>query len=167
MKDDGLIWCFKQKRGIRITEPNQNLTKAYLKKATSALNTMTAALQINEADWTATTAYYARYFALYALLMKIGVKSEIHDCTINVAQLLANHRILSQNLVNDITEAKQTRIDTQYYVATHLNQKQIRKNTEAARKFVLQTEQAIEDITPEQINTIRTSLKKARETARK
>jgi uncharacterized protein (UPF0332 family) len=167
LKDDGLTWCFKQKRGIRITEPNTNLTKAYLKKAKSALNTMTATLQINEADWTATTAYYARYFALYALLMKIGVKTEIHDCTINVAQLLANHRILSQNLVNDITEAKQTRIDTQYYVATQLNQKEIRKNTEAARKFVLQTEQAIEDITPEQINTIRTSLKKARETARK
>lgn len=95
---------------------------------------MTAALQINEADWTATTAYYARYFALYALLMKIGAKSEIHDCTINIAQLLANHGILSQNLVNDIAEAKQTRIDTQYYVATQLNQKETRKNAETARK---------------------------------
>lgn len=111
MKDDLLVWCFKQKRGIRIIEPNSNLTKAYLKKAKSALNTMTAALQINEADWTATTAYYARYFALYALLMKMGVKSEIHDCTINLAQLLANHGILRQSLVNDIAEAKQERID--------------------------------------------------------
>lgn len=167
MKDDGLNWCFKQKRGIHIIEPNPNLTKAYLKKATSALNTMTAALQINEADWTATTAYYARYFALYALLMKMGVKSEIHDCTINVAQLLANHIILSQNLVNDIAEAKQTRIDTQYYVATQLNQKEIRKNAETARKFVLEIEQTIENTTTKQINTIRTLLKKAREAARK
>jgi uncharacterized protein (UPF0332 family) len=167
LKDDGLIWCFKQKRGIRIIEPNPNLTKAYLKKATSALNTMTAALQINEADWTATTAYYARYFALYALLMKMGVKSEIHDCTINVAQLLANHRILSQNLVNDIAEAKQTRIDTQYYVATQLNQKEIRKNAETARKFVLEIEQTIENTTTKQINTIRTLLKEARKAARK
>jgi len=166
LKDDNLIWCFKQKRGIRITEPNPNLTKAYLKKATSALNTMTAALQINEADWTATTAYYARYFALYALLMKIGVKSEIHDCTINMAQLLANHEILRQNLVNDLTEAKQTRIDTQYYVATELNQKEIIKNAEKARKFVLEIEQTIESITPKQINTIRTQLKKTREAAK-
>jgi hypothetical protein len=99
--------------------------------------------------------------------MKIGAKSEIHDCTINVAQLLANNRILSQTLVDDIAEAKQTRIDTQYYVTTQSNQKQIGQNAEAARKFVLEIEQAIEDITPEQINTIRTSLKKARETARK
>jgi uncharacterized protein (UPF0332 family) len=167
LKDNNLIWCFKQKRGIRITEPNTNLTKAYLKKATSALNTMTAALQINEADWTATTAYYARYFALYALLMKIGVKSEIHDCTINMAQLLANHEILRQNLVNDLTEAKQTRIDTQYYVATELNQKEIIKNAEKARKFVLEIEQTIESITPKQINTIRALLKEAREAAKK
>jgi uncharacterized protein (UPF0332 family) len=167
LKDNGLIWCLKQKRGIRITEPNLNLTKAYLKKATSALNTMTATLQINEADWTATTAYYARYFALYALLMKIGIKSEIHDCTINVAQLLANHGILRQSLVDDIAEAKQKRIDTQYYVATQLNQKEIRKNAETARKFVLEIEQTIENITPKQISAVRTLLKEAREAARK
>ena len=167
MKDDGLTWCFKQKRGIRITEPNQNLTKAYLKKAASALNTMTATMQINEIEWTATAAYYARYFALYALLMRIGVKSEIHDCTINLAQLLANNKSLSQKLVDEIAEAKQTRIDTQYYIATQLNQKQIRQNAETARKFVLEIEQTIENITTEQINTIRTRLKEAREAARK
>jgi uncharacterized protein (UPF0332 family) len=128
---------------------------------------MTAALQINEADWIATTAYYARYFALYALLKKIGVKSEIHDCTINVAQLLVNHGILCQGLVTDIAEAKQTRIDTQYYVATELNQKQIKQNAENARKFVLEIEQTIENITTKQINTIRTLLKEARGTAKK
>ena len=74
MSDDNLVWCLKQKRGIRIIEPNPNLTKAYLKKSVSALNTMTAALKIEESDWIATTAYYARYFALYALLMKMGIK---------------------------------------------------------------------------------------------
>jgi len=165
LKDENLIWCFKQKRGIRVTEPNLNLTKAYLKKATSALNTMTATIQINETEWTATAAYYARYFALYALLMKFGVKSEIHDCTINIAQLLANHNILSQKLVDEIEEAKQTRIDAQYYVANETTKTQTRKNAEAARKFVLEIEQTIENITPEQISTIRTELKKTLDTA--
>jgi uncharacterized protein (UPF0332 family) len=69
---------------------------------------MTAALQIKETDWTATTAYYARYFALYALFMKIGVKSEIHDCTINVAKLLSKNGILNPRLIDDVTKAKQT-----------------------------------------------------------
>jgi len=35
---------------------------------------MNATLQIKETDWIATTAYYARCFALYALLMKIGIE---------------------------------------------------------------------------------------------
>jgi uncharacterized protein (UPF0332 family) len=125
---------------------------------------MTAALQISEADWTATTAYYARYFALYALLMKMGVKSEIHDCTINVAQLLANNGILRQSLVDDISEAKQARIDAQYYVATELNPKEIKKNAETARKFVLEIEQTIENVTSKQISTIRTYLKEKQKT---
>jgi len=68
LSDDNLSWCLKQKRGIRIIEPNPNLTKAYMKKAISALNTLTAALKINETDWILTTAYYARYFALYPCL---------------------------------------------------------------------------------------------------
>ena len=107
MSDENLVWCIKQKRGIRIIEPNPNLAKAYLQKAISALNTMTAAAKINETDWILTTAYYARYFALYALLTKIGVKSEIHDCTINIAKLLVNNGILNNALVQDLTKAKQ------------------------------------------------------------
>jgi uncharacterized protein (UPF0332 family) len=95
LRDEKIVWCLKQKRGIRIIEPNSNLAKAYLRKALSALNTMTAAVNIDETDWILTTAYYARYFALYTLLTKIGVKSEIHDCSINLAEFLAENGILS------------------------------------------------------------------------
>ena len=70
MENRSIIWCLKQKRGIRIIDPNENLVKEYVRKATGSLNTMNAALQINETEWIMTTAYYARYFALYALLMK-------------------------------------------------------------------------------------------------
>lgn len=31
-------WCWKQKRGIKLEEPNDNLCKAYIEKAKSALN---------------------------------------------------------------------------------------------------------------------------------
>jgi uncharacterized protein (UPF0332 family) len=163
LTDDNLVWCLKQKRGIRIIEPNPNLTKAYLKKAISALNTMTAAARINETDWILTTAYYARYFALYALLMKIGIKSKIHDCTINLAKLLANNHILNQTSIEDLAKAKQTRIGTQYYVETQLNPRTIQRNIEASRKFVLETEKAIDNITTEQVNAIRTQLQKLKQ----
>jgi len=81
---------------------------------------MNAALQINEVEWTVTTAYYARYFSLYALLMKLGIKSEIHDCSIAVAKLLARNKILTETLVNDISEAKEARVGVQYYVTGEL-----------------------------------------------
>jgi uncharacterized protein (UPF0332 family) len=73
VKDRTIVWCLKQKRGIRIIQPNENLTKAYLKKAISALNTMNTASEIGETDRITTTAYYARCFALYALLMQTRI----------------------------------------------------------------------------------------------
>lgn len=162
MEDRSIIWCLKQKRGIRIIDPNENLVKEYLRKATGSLNTMNAALQINETEWIMTTAYYARYFALYALLMKSGVKSEIHDCSIAVARLLAREGILTENLVNDISQAKEMRVDIQYYVTKELEQGKVRRNVESARKFVLEIEKAIEKITTEQIKSIRNTLNQFR-----
>jgi len=128
---------------------------------------MTATLQINETEWITTTAYYARYFALYALLTRVGVKSEIHDCSISLARLLAKNGIIKANLVNDIAKSKQTRIDIQYYVEKQLSQREIKRNVEGARKFVLGIEKAIENITTEQIEEARTQLKKSRSTIAK
>lgn len=136
--------------------------KEYVRKAVGSLNTMNAALQINEAEWTVTTAYYARYFSLYALLMKLGIKSEIHDCSIAVAKLLARNKILTEKLVNDISEAKEARVDVQYYVTGELEQEEIRRNVESARKFVLEIQKVIENITQEQIELIRSKIKSIR-----
>ena len=143
-----------------MVQPNENLTKAYLKKAISALNTMNATVQIKETDWITTTAYYARYFALYALLTKIGIKSEIHDCSIAIARLLAENGILGEDLVNDISNSKQVRIDTQYYVGIELNQASIKRNVENAQKFVLEIEKVIENITPDQTENLRKHIRK-------
>jgi len=162
LEDRSIIWCLKQKRGIKIIDPNENLVKEYLRKATGSLNTMNAALRINETEWIMTTAYYARYFALYALLMKLGVKSEIHDCSIAVARLLAREGILTENLVNDISQAKEMRVDVQYYVTRELEQGKVRRNVESARKFVLEIEKAIENTTTEQIESIRNTLNQFR-----
>jgi len=162
LENNSLIWCLKQRKGIRIIEPNSNLAKEYIRKAVSALNTMNAALQIKEIDWILTTAYYARYFALYALLMKLGIKSEIHECSIALARLLAENKILNSNIVTDIAQAKQTRIDAQYYVGKELKQEEIRKNVESARKFVLEIQKSMEEITTEQTSNIRRKLKNMR-----
>ncbi len=71
-----ILWCLEQNRGIKIEEPNNNLSKVYIKKAKSSLNMLDSAIEKEEVEWISTTAYYARYFSFYALLQKIGIKSK-------------------------------------------------------------------------------------------
>jgi len=124
---------------------------------------MNAALEIKENDWITTTAYYARYFALYALLMKIGIKSEIHDCSIAIAGLLTKNGILRESLASDLLNSKQARIDIQYYVERELDQTSIRKDVENARNFVLELEKVIENLTTDRIEKVRAQMKAHKE----
>ena len=71
-------WCIKKREGLQLITPNVNLSNAYLKKAEEALES----IKLNTIkDWKISTSYYTLYFSVYALLMKIGVKCEIHSCT--------------------------------------------------------------------------------------
>jgi len=68
---------------LRLIEPNSNLAKAYIKKSEEALESM----RVNIVkDWRISTAYYTLYFSLYSVLTKIGIKCEIHSCTIEFAK---------------------------------------------------------------------------------
>jgi len=83
-----LNWCLKQSKGIRLVKPSDNLVKAYLEKSRNALKSMEINAQANIVEWAVSASYYAKYFAVYALLSKIGVKCEIHDCTITLFEYL-------------------------------------------------------------------------------
>jgi hypothetical protein len=74
--------CKRQNKGVRIVTPSDNLTKAYLEKSRNVLKSMEVNANAGISEWAISAAYYARYFAVYALLSKIGAKCEIHDCTI-------------------------------------------------------------------------------------
>lgn len=154
-----VLWCLKQKGGIKLDEPNDNLCKAYLKKAKSALNMLNAALDRNEADWIATTAYYSRYFSLYALLQKCGIKSEIHDCTISLMRFLyVDENIIEEQFYAELKLAKELRVDVQYYVTEELDKQKLKTDASTAGAFVLRMEQIVENVTEAQIQKIRKKL---------
>ena len=156
-------WCWKQKRGIKLEEPNNNLCNAYVKKAKSALNMLDSAIEKEEIDWIATTAYYSRYFVLYALLQKCGIKSEIHDCTISLMHFLfVEENIISEELYAELLLAKDLRVDTQYYVTEQIDKEKLKTDSVTARNFVLKMEEIIENTTETQINKIRLKLTNAR-----
>ncbi len=156
-------WCWKQKRGIKMEEPNNNLCNAYIKKAKSALNMLDSAIEKDEIDWITTTAYYSRYFALYALLQKCGVKSEIHDCTISLMHFIfVDEKIIKEELYRELLLAKDLRVDTQYYVTEQIDKEKLKTDSATARNFVLKMEEVIENLTNDKIKTIRQKLTNAR-----
>ncbi|MBU0471753.1 MAG: HEPN domain-containing protein [Nanoarchaeota archaeon] len=155
-------WCLKQKRGIKLEQPNDNLCGVYIKKAESSLNMLESAAEKDELDWISTTAYYARYFAFYALLQKCGIKSEIHDCTISLMHFLfVDENIIEENLYTELLLAKDLRVDTQYYVTEEIDIDKLKKDSNTANSFVLEMEEVIENLTQKQIDTVRNKLSNA------
>ncbi len=109
---DQIKWCIKQKKGIELVEPSDNLRKAYLIKAEEALETLRTS---KNRDWQLTTAYYTIYHGIYSLLMKIGVKCEIHSCTIEFVKRFLKEYFSTEDF-ELIDKAFSARIDSQYYV---------------------------------------------------
>lgn len=153
-KESHIAWCCKQKKGIKLEEPSENLCNVYLNKAKSSLNMLTAATEKDEKDWIATTAYYARYFAFYAILQKYGIKSEIHDCTISLMKLFVEENLIEEHYYTELLLAKDLRVDTQYYVGREIDLNKLKKDSETARSFLLRMEKVIAEIEKEQINKI-------------
>ena len=109
-----LKWCCKQKDGIKIIDSNDNLAQGYIKMADSSLGTMNREKQYN-LMFAISACYYSMYYSLYAVCMKIGIKCEIHSCTIEfMKQVLKNFYSLDD--VRIIKKAFDARNIAQYYV---------------------------------------------------
>jgi hypothetical protein len=106
---DQIEWCNKQKSGITVVEPNQNMAEDYFIKADNSLS-MANTAKTN--DWKAIGLYYACYDSLYALLQKAGVKCEIHECSI----VLMGFFGFFESEINFVKELKGNRKNAQYYV---------------------------------------------------
>jgi len=106
---DQLEWCRKQKSGIVIIEPNENVAEDYFVKADNSIS-MAIAAKTN--DWKAIGLYYACYDALYALLQKAGIKCEIHECSIALMSFFR----FSEPEINFIKDLKDNRKNAQYYI---------------------------------------------------
>lgn len=109
-------WCLMQAKGMEAVEPNENLRVAYLLKSEDALKTLQ---KIDSKDWRLTTAYYCIYLALYSICMKIGIKSEIHTCTIAFAKEYLR-KYLTDSDIELLEVAFSARIDAQYYTNKHI-----------------------------------------------
>ncbi|MGI0046881.1 MAG: HEPN domain-containing protein [Nitrosotalea sp.] len=153
-----LKWCAKQKKGIRLGSESENLQKAYLKKSRTALKSMEVNAKAGLDEWTISASYYAKYFAIYALLSRIGIKCEIHDCTISLFSYLFAGDI-SEEIMVELRQAKEDRVDAQYYSAeVRIDSPGIIAKT---KEFVIRIEGIIDGLNSQKIADIRKRLEMA------
>jgi uncharacterized protein (UPF0332 family) len=147
-------WCKKQKSGITLVEQNPNLAQAYILKAEDALKTLHA---ITSKDWKISTAYYSMYFSLYSILTKIGVKCEIHSCTIEFAKVFLKDYFSKEEL--DLIEKSQSaRVDAQYFVDKTVPDEFSELMIKKAPDFLIKCKAIKEKLTEKKIADIRNKI---------
>lgn len=137
-----LNWCIKQKDGIKLIERNELIGRKYIEEAEEDYKN----IKHNSLKWKNIISYYACYNVFYGLLQKIGIKSEIHDCTIELMQLFKE----LNKYMNFIKELKTSRINVQYYLKSP---KKI--NEQEVDSFILDCKNLFNEITYDEIQKIR------------
>ena len=153
---DKIKGCVGKKKGLSLVEPNSDLAKSYIKKAEEALESMRV---IIIKDWKISTAYYTIYFSLYAILMKLGVKCEIHSCTIEFARRFLKEYFEEADL--DFTEdSLKARVDSQYYINRTVPDEQYNKMIQKTPEFLVKCKSIIIKLNEKKVNKIRDKFQK-------
>jgi len=141
-----LRWCLKQERGIRIIEPNENISKEYLSAAKNDFKMMLK----SDKKWSTIQAYYCCYNSLYSILAKCGIKCEIHECSLKIMPFLGYNK----RFCRFIKELKEERIDVQYYL-----KKAEKVDFERVKEFLEVSEKRLIEINDIEIQEIRKKIK--------
>ena len=149
-----ISWCFSIKGGLEKTEPNDNLSSSYLTQAETSLAKVKELIEDNDLVWASVRIYYSAYYALYSFLQKIGVKSENHECSIELSK-----ELLNQNFVDKINDFKKERIDSQYYLIIGKKEKLLELYS-SAKEFYLKFKNIIDNISKQDIENFRSEIDK-------
>lgn len=154
-----ISWCKKQEKGIKLIEPNTDLSGEYYQNAEESLKVLRNIYETKSNMWLATTKYYIEYFAIYSILMKIGIKCEIHDCTIALTEFLEQENIIKAGTHKMLEKDKELRIDNQYY----LKNKPVDINFETLSGFMISIKEALDKLDNSKIAEIREKIMKKEE----
>ena len=144
-------WCKQQNKWIKFIEPNDNLSEEYYRNAEESFRVLRSIKETRSNMWLATTKYYIEYFAIYSILMKMGIKCEIHDCTIALVEFLEKEGIMSKGTAKILENDKELRIDNQYY----LKNRPVNINFEKLSEFIILVKKILDKLTKEEIIKIR------------
>ena len=152
-----LKWCCKHKDGIKLIEPSDNLSLSYMQMADNALGTMNRERKYN-LTFAISAGYYSMYYSLYSVLMKLGVKCEIHSCTLEFMKVLLSEFYTKEDF-KIISKAFDLRNIAQYYVGKVIDTKESDMIMSKAPLFVNTSKDVLSKINESDVKKIRDSLK--------
>ncbi len=150
-----ISWCKNQKNGIKLIEPNDNLSEEYLRNAEESMKILKIIYPVKSNMWLATTKYYIEYFSVYAVLMKVGIKCELHNCTLALVRLLEKKNIFKKGTYKTLDNDKELRIDNQYY----LKNKKVFIDFEKLSGLIVDARKIVNELTADEIQEIRIIIK--------
>ncbi|MFH1592227.1 MAG: HEPN domain-containing protein [Candidatus Woesearchaeota archaeon] len=149
-------WCCKQKGGIKVIEASDNLAESYIKMAEDALGTMNREKEYN-IIFAISACYYSMYYSLYAVLRKIGIKCEIHSCSIEFMEKFLDD-FYNKNDINLTKKAFDARNISQYYAEKVVGKKDSELIIGKAPFFVSKSKEILAKLNQEDIKRIITKL---------
>ncbi len=147
-----LKWCYNKKI-ISITKPNIDISEDYLNSAEETLKVLKL-IYNKSLLWASTMKYYFEYFVFCALLLRLGIKSESHECTLNLIYFLTEIGFLEKKYYFLLKEDKHLRIENQYY----LKNIKVNFDFDFLLSFFLEFKQKILFLSDEEQNDIRNKL---------
>lgn len=129
MKTRDFLNKLAYKKVIELTEESIELMDAYMKKSSSNLESAKILLENNRLEESIALTYYSMYNATLSLMFRTGIKSENHNATIQILKTVFE----IDNI--EILNAKEERIDKQYYVDFSITKKETEEAIKKAEEF--------------------------------
>jgi uncharacterized protein (UPF0332 family) len=152
-----LKWCLRQKQGLKEVEANDNLADSYAKMADDAIGTMNREKDYNLV-FSVSACYYSMYYSLLSILRKIGIKCEIHSCSIEFMRAFLSG-YFSKEDIELIKKAFDARNISQYYADRVVDQKEINHIISKAPGFVSKSKEILSELNENDIKTVIAKLK--------
>jgi uncharacterized protein (UPF0332 family) len=150
-------WCLEQSKGPELVDSNENMSKGYINLADSSLGTMNRERNKNNV-FSISAGYYSMYYSLYSVLINIGIKCEIHQCSIKIMQKLLNDYYSNEDMEN-IYFAFKLRNNVQYYVDKILKTEDLDKLILDAPNFVAKSREILSKLNETKIKELREKFK--------
>jgi len=141
----------KAEGAIGLVEPSGNIRDSYLKKSDDCLRSAKILLENELFENSIQMSYFAMYNSLLALLFRCGIKSENHAGSI----LLFKELFGRKELFDIISEAKEGRIETQYYVTSAQSGEAARALLSDAEEFLIQMKLILANLNEEGVRRTR------------